>query len=133
MKRTTRILCLAASLAAVAAPAAQADAGYNFDNKLQVIPYLSHGIDVSGDAAYVRHFEGTSWGDYLAATRTPRDEAPIRADDFAPPRNVIVTQAAPPNGIDWDDVAVGAGAAGALGLMLLMLVVARNRQRLAHS
>lgn len=158
-RRTLRALMFGAAVALFSVPVAQADPGYNFDNKVQVIPYLSHGIGVSAQPNVVDRLLAEAARNNVATSRDkveglvallPAEDVKaieqslsggsatgsvyFRADDFAPPRNVEVSVASA-TGVDWSETAMwlAVGLAGALGLLGLGLVANRSRARMAHS
>jgi hypothetical protein len=158
-RRTLRALMFGVAVALLAVPVAQADPGYNFDNKVQVIPYLSHGIGVSAQPDVVDRLLAQAAQSNVATSREqveglvamlPAEDVKaieqslsggsatrsvyFRADDFAPPRNVEVS-AASGAGVGWSETAIwlAVGLAGALGLLGLGLVATRGRVRMAHS
>lgn len=119
-----RVLALGFAVAAVAAPAGLADAGYNFDNSPTVIPYLSHGVGVDESAElvygtpkeYIRNPVTTSTTDDALARMIANDA--IHSDPVDAPAPVIVRVDAPASAFDWGDMAIGL-AIGLGGAFLL--------------
>lgn len=163
-RRTLRALMFGAAVALFSVPVAQAnhqfgDALRAKNDKVQVIPYLSHGIGVSTQSDVVARLLAEAAENNVATSREkveglvamlPAEDVKaieqslsggsvtrsvyFRADDFAPPRTVSVS-AATATGVDWSETAIwlAVGLAGALGLLGLGLVANRNRVRMAHS
>jgi hypothetical protein len=164
-RRTLRALMFGAAVALFSVPVAQANHQFGDaldrakNDKVQVIPYLSHGIGVSAQPDLVDRLVAQAAQNNVTSSREkvegllamlpPEDVKAIeqslsggsatrsvyfRADDFAPPRNVEVS-AATGAGVDWSETAIwlAVGLAGALGLLGLGLVANRSRVRMAHS
>lgn len=164
-RRTLRALMFGAAVALFSVPVAQANHQFGDaldrakNDKVQVIPYLSHGIGVSTQPDVVARLLAEAAENNVATSREkveglvamlPAEDVKaieqslsggsvtrsvyFRADDFAPPRTVSVS-AATATGVDWSETAMwlAVGLAGALGLLGAALVANRSRVRMAHS
>jgi hypothetical protein len=59
----------------------------------------------------------------------------VRADDFAPPRNVTAPSVATGSAVEWGEIALWSslGLAGIVGLLMLAAFTTRRGVRVAHS
>jgi hypothetical protein len=148
-RRTLRALVFGAAVALLSVPVAQGDPGYNFDNKVKVIPYLSQGLLVGPglahdmDESVICNASGclqrsdvavASDGIVVATGQDAADR--LMAEPLSRLSGTgSEAPAAKASGIEWSETAIwlAVGLAGALGLLGLGLVANRSRVRMAHS